>query len=138
MYSSRKRQAMPISYGIMHRAVIQMGRLSISSEAVYTLLASNTGAAKHCRPSQATIAADLGISRSNVLRSITELEKVKHLRRSELHDDPRLNNKYKLMVLGNALKAPGRHMQTGTGETFEGVSPETQKKNAEEKQKFDE
>jgi DNA-binding MarR family transcriptional regulator len=134
MRSSRKRQEMPSGYGIVQKVVMRMGGLSITSKAVYALLASYTGATRYCWPSQKTIAADLGISRSSVLRSLSELERANLVKRSKLYDDFRRNNKYKLMVIRNLPEAPARHMQTVTGDTFEAVSSDTQKINREEEQ----
>ncbi|MGA2765974.1 MAG: helix-turn-helix domain-containing protein [Spirochaetia bacterium] len=115
---------MPAGYGTVQKVVMQMPGLSVTSKAVYSLLASYTGGAEWCWPSQAQIAADLKSSRAGVSRALSALEMAGLLKRSKLYGDFRRNTKYKLTVISGLPTSYQRNMQCLTGETFENLTGE--------------
>lgn len=73
------KKRIPVSgYGNIQRDVMKMD-INIYSKAVYCLLMTYKGDKNACYPSMRTISDDLKISRSTVIRSISELEENKLL-----------------------------------------------------------
>ena len=102
-----KRSKMPSGYGMVQSAIMRMPNLSLQAKALYSLLASYTGASDYCWPSVETQSNDLNCSKRSIERYQVELEGKDLLRKSRKYPDTLNNlNKYEIMIIDNPPNAP--------------------------------